>query len=152
MVPQQRCAAVRARYAEVDDDLDRLWALCDTDIAFHIAGTHPLSGSYFGRPAVQTYINAVRRVPGEFAGFTITSVLTDAHRSLLLVEGTARSGEPAFVRPMVHVLRFHDGRLREFWDYPFDQRAEDAFWGRHAPARVPAQRVGGGRVSTPPLQ
>jgi ketosteroid isomerase-like protein len=150
MVPDQRCTAVRARYAEVGDDADRLWSVCDDDVAFHIAGTHPLSGSYFGRAAVQTYVDALRRVPGDYAGFTVTSVLSDARKSLLLVEGTARSGEPAFVRPMVHVLRFHEDRLKEFWDYPFDQRAEDAFWRSHAPARVPAQRTGR-QVSTPPL-
>jgi ketosteroid isomerase-like protein len=151
MVPDQQRAAVRARYAEVTLEVDRLWQMCDDDIAFHIAGTHPLSGSYLGRPAVETYVDAVRRVPGDFAGFTITSVLSDPHKGLLLVEGTARSGEPAFVRPMVHVLRLRDGRLREFWDYPFDQDAEDAFWRTHAPARVPAQRIGRARVSTPPL-
>jgi ketosteroid isomerase-like protein len=152
MVPEQRCGTVRARYAEVTHDFARLWDMCDDDVAFHVAGAHPLSGSYFGRPAVQTYIDALRRVPGDFSGFTITSVLSDARKSLLLVEGTARNGCPAFVRPMVHVLRFHDGRLREFWDYPFDQHAEDAFWGAHAPARIPTQRVSHQRVSTPPLQ
>jgi hypothetical protein len=77
--------------------------------------------------------------------------MSAARKNLLLVEGIARSGRPAFVRPMVHVLRSQEGRLREFWDYPFDQRAEDAFWSAYAPGRVPTQRVSGERVSTPPL-
>jgi ketosteroid isomerase-like protein len=151
MVPDQRCATVRAAYADVADDLDRLWELCDDDVVFHIAGTHPLSGSYFGRAAVQTYVDALRGIPGDGPGFMVTSVLADPRKHLLLVEGTATTGCPAFVRTLVHVLRFREGRLTEFWDYPFDQDAENAFWRAYAPQRVPAQRRALQSVPTPPL-
>jgi ketosteroid isomerase-like protein len=153
LVQDQRCTAVRKHYADITDELDRLWALCASDIVFHVAGTHPLSGSYFGRDAVRTYIDAVRRVPGDHPGFTIASVLEDTHRNLLLVEGTARHGTPAFVRTVVHVLRFRDGLLTEFWDYPFDQEAEDIFWRTSLPPRIPVQRsrVRASPPPTPPL-
>ena len=142
------CTAVRERYAEVISELDHLWPLCADDIVFHVAGMHPLSGSYCGRSAVGTYIDAVRRVPGENPGFTVTSVLADHHKDLLLVEGTARHGDPAFVRTIVHVLRFRADQLVEYWDYPFDQPAEDSFWRSVLPARVPVQRSP--RVTAPP--
>lgn len=148
MLPDHRCTAVRHRYAEVSSEIDRLWSLCADDIVFHVAGTHPLSGSYFGRDAVNTYIEAVHQVPGDHPGFTVTSVLADHHKDLLLVEGTARNGDPAFVRTVVHVLRFREEKLVEYWDYPFDQAAEDAFWRAALPARVPVQRSP--RVSAPP--
>ena len=83
----RRCAAVREHYADVTTEPERLWALCAPDIVFHVAGTHPLSGSYFGRDAVRTYLDAVRRVPGDQPSFTIASVLADRNKSLLLVEG-----------------------------------------------------------------
>jgi ketosteroid isomerase-like protein len=146
-VQDHRCTAVRKQYADVASELDRLWALCAPDIVFHVAGAHPLSGSYVGREAVRTYIEAVGRVPGDHPGFTVASVLSDHHRNLLLVEGTARHGDPAFVRTVVHVLRFRDTLLTEFWDYPFDQEAEDAFWRASLPPRIPAQRS---RVRTTP--
>jgi ketosteroid isomerase-like protein len=126
---------------------DRLWSLCSDDIVFHVAGTHPLSGRYLGRDAVSTYLDAVRRVPGDHPGFTVTSVLADHHKDLLLVEGTARHGDPAFVRTVVHVLRFREEMLVEYWDHPFDQSAEDTFWRSALPDRVPAQREGRGAVS-----
>lgn len=152
-----RCATVRDRYAEVTRDSDRLWEQCTGDITFHIAGTHPLAGRYVGRRAVERYLEAVRRVPGDHAGFTITSVLADQPRELLLVEGTARHGRPAFERTVIHLLRFRDGLLAEFWDYPFDARAEDRFWTAQLAAagstypRVPRQRSALERI-TPPLR
>jgi ketosteroid isomerase-like protein len=154
LVQDHRCTAVRKHYADVTSELERLWALCAPDIAFHVAGTHPLSGSYVGRDAVRTYIDAVQRVPGDHPGFTIASVLTDHHRNLLLVEGTARHGTPAFVRTVVHVLRFRDALLTEYWDYPFDQEAEDTFWRSNLPARIPVQRsrVRASPPPTPPLR
>ena len=148
-----RCTVVRKHYADVTSNLDHLWTLCAPDIVFHVAGTHPLSGSYVGRDAVGTYLDAVRRVPGDHPGFTVASVLSDHHRNLLLVEGTARHGDPAYVRTVVHVLRFRDALLAEYWDYPFDQEGEDAFWRAAVPSQVPAQRsrLQASPPPTPPL-
>lgn len=149
-VPVEPRTTLRRHYATIAADLDRLWELCAEDIVFHVAGTHPLSGSYFGVDAVRTYIEAVRRVPGDHPGFTVASVLTDHHRDLLLVEGTARHGDPAFVRTVVHVLRLRDGMLAEYWDYPFDQGAEDAFWRSALPGRIPVQRTVPAEAPPPP--
>jgi hypothetical protein len=66
----------------------------------------------------------------------VTSAFTDESGDLLLVEGTAFHGDEPFVRTIVHLIRLRDGMVAEFWDNPFDQRAEDRFWS----ARVPAQR------------
>ena len=72
-----RAPALRGRH---ERSRPALGAVRAPDIVFHVAGTHPLSGSYFGRAAVRTYLDAVRRVPGDHPGFTVASVLTDQRR------------------------------------------------------------------------
>lgn len=115
------------------------------DVVFHVAGHHPLSGDYVGREAVRRYIATVTEATHGRGGFSVTSVFADDSGELLLVEGTAFHGEEPFVRTIVHLLRLEKGRLVEFWDNPFDQRAEDRFWA----AQVPDQRRTSARRADP---
>lgn len=149
MVLDERCAFVAQMYGPTATDLRELWRRCADDIVFHIAGSHPLSGSHRGTAAVRGYLDAVQRVPGDHPGYTVTSVLEDRDNDLVLVEGTVRSGDPVFERTVVHLLRFRAGLLVELWDYPFDQQAEDRFWCEHVMRAVPGQRR---PESTPPLR
>jgi ketosteroid isomerase-like protein len=128
-----RADAVRAAYAAFRSDPDQIWALCADGVVLHIAGEHPLSGDYVGVEAARGYVAAMREATNGRGGFTVTSVFNDDSGDLLLVEGTAFHGDEPFVRTVVHLLRFDGPCLVEFWENPFDQRAEDRFWCDHIP-------------------
>lgn len=137
MAHAERIEHVRAAYARFQDDHEPSWGAIGDGVVFHIAGAHPLSGDHVGVEAVRSYLDRVTHATTEVGGFTVSSVFTDETGDLVLVEGTAfHGGEEPFVRTIVHLLRFSGGKLVEFWDNPFDQPAEDAFWR----AQIPAQR------------
>ena len=127
---------VREAYADFLHDPDQAWSRLSPDVVFHVAGDHPLSGDHIGAEAVRRYVAEVTRAANGRGGFSVTSAFTDDSGELLLVEGTAFHGEEPFVRTILHLLRIKDGVVVEFWDNPFDQRAEDRFWA----ARFPSQR------------
>lgn len=122
--------------------LDSPLAQYAENVVFHIAGAHPLSGDYVGVDAVRCYLVKVAEVSAGQGGFTINSLFTDETGDLVLVAGTAfNNGAEPFFRPIVHLLRFSAGQLVEFWDNPFDQAAEDAFWRTQVPTqRTPQSR------------
>ena len=166
MADTPRTREVRNVYsASAEGDFGPLLGLYADAITFHVAGQHPLAGDYQGREAVQGYLRAVASTAGGRSGFAVTSAFTDETEDLVLVEGTAFHGDPPFVRPVVHLLRFEDGRVVEFWDNPFDQAAEDRFWrSRTIPAQRdrrtprpggpisrPLSRMLGGEAPPPPL-
>jgi uncharacterized protein len=124
---------VREAYAEFFLDPTQVWSRLSPDVVFHVAGEHPLSGDHVGLAAVRRYLAAVTRATNGRGGFSVTSAFTDGSGELLLVEGTAFHGDEPFVRTILHLLRLKDGLVVEFWDNPFDQRAEDRFWAAHVP-------------------
>jgi hypothetical protein len=127
---------VREAYTSFLLDPEQAWSRLSPDVVFHVAGNHPLSGDHVGIEAVRRYVAEVTRATNGRGGFSVTSAFTDDSGELLLVEGTAFHGEEPFVRTILHLLRLDDGVVVEFWDNPFDQRAEDRFWA----SRLPAQR------------
>jgi ketosteroid isomerase-like protein len=129
--------SVRDAYARFFVDPEAVWEHLSPDVVFHVAGDHPLSGDHVGLEAVRRYVDTVTSASNGRAGFSVTSAFTDESGALLLVEGTAFHGDEPFVRTIVHLIRLEDGLVVEFWDNPFDQRAEDQYWS----ARVPAQRA-----------
>lgn len=139
----ERIAAVRGAYEQSQMfPLDSPSVQYAENVVFHIAGAHPLSGDYVGVDAVRCYLAKVTEVSAGQGGFTVNSVFTDETGDLVLVEGTAfNNGAEPFFRTIVHLLRFSAGQLVEFWDNPFDQAAEDAFWRTQVPTRrIPRSR------------
>jgi ketosteroid isomerase-like protein len=127
---------MRRAYQSFADDPDSVWDGIDEAAVFHVAGQHPLSGSYVGVAEIRRYLVAVREATGGRGGFSVTSAFADDSGDVVMVEGTAFHGDGPFVRTVVHRLRLAEGKVVEFRDHPFDQAAEDRFWS----ARVPAQR------------
>jgi len=126
---------VRAAYKALDAGrFDAAFDGLDEDVVMHIAGDHPLSGTYRGKEGIRTYVDALEEATEGTSGFTVLSVMVDEAAERVLVEGTAYTGrEHPFVRTMVHQLRFDGGRVVEVWQRPFDQAAEDKFWRRQVP-------------------
>lgn len=129
MSEHENVELMRACYdAYARQDVDAIVALHHPDVTYHVAGTHPLSGDKVGIDAVLTYMLEVTRISGGRGGFDVENVAADGNLAFSRTVGTAYCGDRPFARPIVHVVRFDAGRLVEFWDLPFDQHAEDAFW------------------------
>lgn len=121
--------SMRACYdAFARQDLDAIVALHHPDAIYHVAGSHPLSGDKVGLDAVLTYMLEVSRISGGRGGFQVEHVAADGDIAFSKTIGTAFRGDTPFSRSIVHVARFEEGRVAEFWDLPLDQAAEDRFW------------------------
>ncbi len=123
-------AQVRAGYAALrQGDFMAAFQLISDDVVMHIAGDHPLSGTYEGRAAFMEYWDAMVKASGGSNAFTVVSVMVDEESADVLVEGTAVHGtEQPFVRTVVHQLRFEDDMVVEVWQRPFDEAAENRYW------------------------
>ena len=131
MVP--RCTApvadqVREIYAGLGSrDPLRTARSCHDDVTVHVAGAHPLSGTYVGVPAVRELFARIEAAAGR-GTFTITSLMADEDE--VLVEACV--GHLGFVRTIVHRLVLLEGRLASLREHPMDQAAENEFWRTRA--------------------
>lgn len=135
MLPQ--CTAtvaeqVREIYASLaSSDPGRTARACVPDVVVEVAGTHVLSGTYVGVPAVRALFSRIEELGGRGA-FTITSLMADEDGDEVLVEICVAHGR--HVRTVVHRLVLREGRLAELHEHPMDQAAENAFWRRRTPS------------------
>jgi ketosteroid isomerase-like protein len=108
-------------------DPARTAGACVPDVVVEIAGTHALSGTYVGVPAVRSLFARIAELGGR-AAFTITGLMTDGDE--LLVEACVAHGR--HVRLVLHRLVLHDGLLVSLREHPMDQAAENDFWRRRS--------------------
>jgi ketosteroid isomerase-like protein len=132
--PTRRAAPVaeqvRAIYAGLGShDLERVAQVCRPDVVVHLAGSHPLSGTYVGAAAVRELFVRIDELGGPGV-FTITSLMADdqaaAETDVLLVEACVAHGR--HVRMIVHRLEIRHPRQLSLHEHPMDQAAENAFW------------------------
>ena len=129
MVP--RCTTlvadqVREIYAGLGSrDPMRTEQACRDDVTVHVAGSHPLSGTYVGVPAVRDLFGRIEAAAGR-GTFTITSLMPDDDEDEVLVEAVV--GHLGYVRTIVHRLVLCAGRLATLHEHPMDQTAENEFW------------------------
>ena len=98
---------------------------CRADVLIHVAGAHPLSGTYVGVPAARELFARIEATAGRPV-FTITGLMADDERHEVLVEACVAHG--GYVRTIVHRLLLHGGLLAALHEHPMDQPTEDAFW------------------------
>ena len=123
---------VRAIYASLGSaDPARTARACRADVTVHVAGSHPLSGTYVGVPAVRELHARIERAAGR-GTFTITSLMADDDEDEVLVEACVAHG--GYVRTIVHRLVLRGDRLAALHEHPMDQATEDSFWRRMIPA------------------
>ena len=117
---------VREIYAGLGSrDPVRAEQACHPDVTVHVAGAHPLSGTYVGVPAVRRLLARIEHSAGR-GTFTITSLMADDDLDEVLVEAcVAHAG---YVRTIVHRLVLSNGLLAALHEHPMDQLAENEFW------------------------
>jgi ketosteroid isomerase-like protein len=98
---------------------------CRADVEIHVAGAHPLSGTYVGVPAARALMRRVEATAGRGV-FTVTGLMADDGQSEVLVEACVAHG--SYVRTIVHRLLLRGGLLSALHEHPMDQCTEDAFW------------------------
>ena len=117
---------IREIYAGLaSSDPARTAQVCVPDVVVEVAGTHVLSGTYVGVPAVRALFARIEELGGR-AAFTITGLMADEDENEVLVEACVAQGR--HVRTVVHRLVLRDARLVELHEHPMDQAAEDEFW------------------------
>ena len=99
------------------------------DLAWHVAGSHPLSGDYRGKEELVAYFCQLReRTDGTFALEAESVLATDYHTAMFTRATGQREGRTLDVI-LAHAFTVRsDGQWREYWVCADDQDAEDSFW------------------------
>lgn len=99
------------------------------DVLWHIFGHSPLSGDYRGKDAVFGFFGKLMEMTGGTFKLDVHDVLAnDEHGVALVTEHGHRDGKTWNSRT-VHVTHLDpQGRVKEFWSFPEDQSAADAFF------------------------
>ncbi|MEA2717430.1 MAG: uncharacterized protein QOI99_1747 [Actinomycetota bacterium] len=99
------------------------------DLAWHVAGSHPMSGDHRGLDGLMGYFGRLRAgTDGTFA-LVPESILASDHHTALFTRATARREARTLDVVLAHALTVRsDGLWREYWVCADDQDAEDGFW------------------------
>jgi uncharacterized protein len=99
------------------------------DVAWHVSGTHPLSGDHRGKEELIAYFAELQRGTGGTYVLRAESLLaSDFHTAFFTRTTATREGRTLDV-VQAHALTVRsDGLWREYWVTTDDQDAEDGFW------------------------
>lgn len=121
---------LRQAYAALTEgDMATFGELMADNVAWHFAGTSPISGDYESRDAVLGLLGRMaERSAGTFRLELHDVLANDEHgvglvRAYGQVEGTELDG--ALV---THVFHLDDGQVTEAWAIPFDPAETGQFW------------------------
>jgi uncharacterized protein len=106
-------------------DMETVAALLADDIAWHQAGSGPLSGDFAGRDAVFGNFAQLAELTAGTFGQEIHDLLANDDHSVVLVEAWWEQPRP-FRGKSVHVWHVKDGIATEAWLVGQDQTAADA--------------------------
>jgi uncharacterized protein len=99
------------------------------DVAWHVAGSHPLSGDHRGEDELIAHFGRLRDLSDGTYALEPLSLLASDHHTAFFTRATARREGRALDVVLAHVLTVRsDGLWREYWVTADDQDAEDAFW------------------------
>jgi ketosteroid isomerase-like protein len=106
-------------------DLGTLTELIAEDAVWHVGGHNSITGDYKGREAIF----------GLFAKFAEANVRLEVHdilandtHAVVLSHVSAERGGKTIDAHTSDTMHVRDGRVTEFWSFPEDQAAFDAFW------------------------
>lgn len=119
----------RAGYeAFAQGDMTTLNDLLSDDIVWHAAGNNTISGDYVGKEAVFGLLARIGQETGGSFKNEIHDLLANDKHGVALVNISAARGDKTIEGRSIHVFHMTDGKMTEFWVYPEDRAAMDAFW------------------------
>ena len=123
-----RDLVIRALNAFHESDQLTLHQVWSPDLVWHMAGTSPISGDYFGRNAFLAFGQRLLDDSDGTFYAEMDDVTASEHHAVLLSRATAvRRNRTLDVRETL-VFRVVEGQLAECWDSKFDQEHWDEFW------------------------
>ena len=99
------------------------------DVAWHVSGHHPLSGTYRGKEELFEYFARIRELTGGSLRVETDRILADAGHVGIFARVTAqRDGRNLDVKMAQALHVSPEGNWTEYWALSDDQEAVDAFW------------------------
>lgn len=118
-----QAASAAFRRGDLDALRDQFIA---ADIIWHIAGTGPLAGDYYGVAQVMEVLAKV----AELSGGTVRTEVRDVSDDRTVVFTEIRAGRAGrqLQLNLVHVVRAENGKATEVWTQSSDPAAAAEFW------------------------
>ena len=107
--------------AFMSGDQESLMASIDPDVRWHNSGYDPTSGTYEGIEAVLGYLIGQNHM--DDYRLEVSDMLASDMRVAVIARTSGRRGDQRLSNDFVQILRIEDGRVREVWNYYWDQRA-----------------------------
>jgi hypothetical protein len=102
--------------------------LLSDDVVWHVGGNNAIAGDYEGKEAVFGLFTTIfEETGGTFKNEIHDLMANDEHGVALVITSGTRGGKTLSARA-AQVSHMRDGKLTEFWTFPEDQAAVDAFW------------------------
>jgi ketosteroid isomerase-like protein len=120
--------ARRAYHAFLAGDMATMSELMSDDIVWHSPGSNPLSGTYRGKEEVFGFFAKMAELSDGPMEMDIHDILAGDDHVVGLVTAKAARGDERFESNNAHIMHIADGVLTEFWNFPEDPSAGDAFW------------------------
>ncbi len=102
-------------------------AVLHDDAVWHNAGDHRFAGDHRGPEAIARQLQELASIAAIEA--RPHDVLASDDHVVVLVDFRATRGDQVVVGQLVVVCHVDDGKISEAWSIPYDQAAENAFWG-----------------------
>jgi ketosteroid isomerase-like protein len=116
---QENVEVVRRLNAALNrGDLDAAFALYEPTAIWHSRSDEPDTGDYHGLPAIREMAEMWRGMFDEFE--TELDDYVDAHDRVVTsgwLRGRGRESRASVREPYAWVIRMHEGRLAEVWEY-----------------------------------
>ena len=120
--------ARRAYDAFLSGDMAAMSSLMTDDVVWHSPGNNPLSGTYRGREEVFGLFAKLAGLLDGPMNMDIHNILASDDHVVSLISTVAARGDKRLEGRNVHIMHISDGRIAEFWNYPEDSAAADAFF------------------------
>ncbi len=107
-------------------DLDTLRSLWADDIVYHYSGASPLAGDYKGKDGVLSFFaKGMQLAGGTLRMVEVHDVLANDEHGVALVRLTGSREGRELAWNQANIYHIRDGKIREIWGVPVDQRALD---------------------------